>query len=173
MTLDGKTLSQSFEVKPDPRDSWTAAQYQAGYDFASKYMNDYGKIDDALNHLDTIAKSLAAASIAAKGDPSLLAQVAAAKASRDAVFSVFTADYKNDEDSIQRPGSLRESVPRTGFGAQQPPTAATLTYAAQFDGAYTAAFTRYNNFVKSLTGLSGDLHAKGKKPIAGAITITP
>ncbi|HUZ49355.1 MAG TPA: hypothetical protein VMW12_06375 [Candidatus Dormibacteraeota bacterium] len=173
MTLDGKTLEQSFEVKPDPRDHWTQADYQAGFDFATTYLAKYGKIDDVLNHLDTIGKSLNAAAVAAKGDASLAAQVTKAQAQRNAVFSAFTADYKNDEDSIQRPGSLRESVPRTGFGEQQPPTAATLTYAAEFDTAYTAAFAKYNAFVQSLSGLSSELHAKGKKPVAGAITITP
>ncbi|MBV8637471.1 MAG: hypothetical protein JO322_05250 [Candidatus Eremiobacteraeota bacterium] len=170
MTLGGKTMTQGFDVKPDPRDSWTQAQYQAGYDFAVKYNERYGKIDEALNHLDAIKKSLAAAKTS---DPSLTSAIATAQKTWSDVFYAFTADYHNDEDSIQRSGSLRESVPRTGFGVQLPPTAAQLDYASRFDAAYDKAFTGYNAFVQTLQGLSKQLQAKGLKPIDGAAPVTP
>ena len=73
----------------------------------------------------------------------------------------FTADYNNGEDSIQRPGSLREEVPRTGFGAAAPPTAEQLDYASRFDAAYDDAFAKYNEYVKSL----GRLKLEGAKPV--------
>ncbi len=171
ISLSGQTLSQPFEVKPDPRDSWTQADYQAAYDFAKKYSEDYGKIDEALNNLDSVKKSLAAS--ASKSDGPLSQQIATAQKQRDAVFALFTADYHNDEDSIQRPGQLREDFPRTGFGAAQPPTAETKRYASQFDAAYAAAFAKYNEFISALSKLSSQLQSAGMKPIEGAKTLAP
>jgi photosystem II stability/assembly factor-like uncharacterized protein len=169
LTLGGQTLSQNVVVKPDPRDSWTQADYQAAYDFAEKYMTRYGKIDEVLNNLDAIKSSLASAADAAKNNPSLASQIAAAQKQRDTTFYTFTADYHNDEDSIQRPGALREDVPRTGFGPAQPPTAETLRYASEFDAMYDDAFSKYNAFVSSLQSLSKQL----PKPIDGAQEVTP
>jgi photosystem II stability/assembly factor-like uncharacterized protein len=173
MTLDGKTLSQSFEVKPDPRDHWTQADYEAGYAFATKYNDDYSKIDEALNNLDAIRKSLASAR-ANKAAAPFASAIAAAQSTWSDVFSSLTANYQNDEDSIQRPGSLRESIPRTGFGGPQlPPTAEQLDYARRFDAAYASAFEKYNAFVKSLGTLSSQLQTKGLKAIQGAAPVSP
>jgi hypothetical protein len=149
MTLDGKTMTQNVEVKPDPRDKYSAEDYAAGYAFAQKYNRAYGQIDIALNNMDAIKKSLDKLSAS---DP----KVAAAKTQWQDVFASFTADWHNDEDSIQRSGSLRESLPRTGFGVQLPPTAAQLEYASRFDAAYNEAFAKYDNLVKSLSGMNVD-----------------
>jgi photosystem II stability/assembly factor-like uncharacterized protein len=175
LTLGNTTLDQSVVVRPDPRDEWTPAQYQAAYAYAHKYSVVYGKIDEALNNLDAIKKSLGSAAVAAKNDPSLQRQIAAAQARRQPVFDAFTADYKNDEDSIQRPGSLRESVPRTsGLGGPQlPPTAAQLEYAQRFDAAYAAAMDGYARYVGSLGPLQAALKDAGLKPLEGANPVTP
>ena len=149
LQLDDTTLSQSVTVKPDPRDTWTSAELQSAYDFAEKYNVRYGKIDDALNNLDAIKKSLDKANAS---DP----RVATAKTQWQDVFSTLTANFKNGEDSIQHPGSLREQIPRAGFGAVAPPTAAQLDYAARWDANYEAAFVKYNDYVKSLRGLKVD-----------------
>ncbi|HUA08151.1 MAG TPA: hypothetical protein VMA98_02685 [Candidatus Acidoferrales bacterium] len=148
LKLDNTTLSQTVTVKPDPRDTWTTAELQAAYDFAEKYTVRYSKIDEALNNLDAIKKSLDKA----KSNP----KIAAATARWQDVFSTLTANFKNDEDSVEHPGSLREEIPRTGFGEQTPPTAAQLDYASRWDTAYEAAFAKYNDYVKSLGGLKVD-----------------
>ncbi len=161
-------------MRPDPRDQWTAAQYQAGYDYAAKYSSIYGKIDETLNNLDAVKKSLATAASAAKNNAPLERQIADARQRWQPVFSAITADYKNDEDSIQRPGSLRESVPRTGFGGPQlPPTAAQLDYARRFDAAYAAAMAGYNGYVSSLRPLQAALKRAGIKPLEGTTPVTP
>ena len=84
MTLDGKPLTQNVVVKPDPRDGWTQADYEAGYAFSKKYLDDYGKIDKVLNNLDAMKKSLAAASQAASkaGNAALVSQIASAESAR-------------------------------------------------------------------------------------------
>ncbi len=173
IVLNGKQLTQTFDVKADPRDTWTQADYETGYRFAEKYSEDYGKIDDALNNLDAIRKSLSSAAAAAKTDPALTSQIATARQTWTGVFASFTADYHNDEDSIQRSGSLRESLPRTGFGAQAPPTEAQRDYASRFDTAYAAAFASYNDFVAHLATLSKALSSKGMTPIQGATALAP
>ncbi len=173
MVLDGKTFTQNVVVKPDPRDHWTSAQYRVGYDFATKYLRAYNQIDVVLNNIDTMRASLNKAAGAAKSNAALASQISQTQSSLADVFSAFTADYHNDEDSIQRPGSLRESIPRTGFGVQQPPTAATLNYAARFDRAYSAAFVRYNAFVQSAKVLSAKLVAAHLGALAGTNEVKP
>ncbi|MGA8475185.1 MAG: hypothetical protein WB681_08965 [Candidatus Cybelea sp.] len=174
MVLDGKPLQQSFIVSPDPRDDWTAAQYRAAYDFAHKYAVIYGKIDAVLNNLDAIKKSLASTAAAAKSNPSLEGDIAGAQQQWSDVFAALTADYKNDEDSIQRPGSLRESVPRTGFaGTQLPPTAEQLDYGRRFDAAYSAAVAKYDAYLTSLEPLQAALKKAGIKPLQGTNQVAP
>jgi len=175
LALGTTTVQQSLAVKPDPRDEWTQAQYQAGYDYARKYSAIYSTIDEALNNLDSIESSLASAATAAKSDAALEAQIADARSRRQPVFAAFTADYRNDEDSIQRSGSLRESIPRTtGLGGPQlPPTAAQLDYSKRFDDAYAAAMNGYNAYVASLEPLQAALKKSGLKPLAGATALTP
>ncbi len=168
LTLDGKSYSQPLIVKPDPRDDYTAAQYAAGYAFAKKYAQVYGQIDTALNNLDAVKSSLAAAAKGAKAGSALAARIAAARAKWQPIFAGFTANYKNDEDSIERPGSLRESVPFTGFGGPQlQPTASQLDYAKRFDVAAAKAFAAYDAYVASLASLQPALKSAGLKPLAG------
>jgi len=117
---------------------------------------------------------LTSAAPAAKNQSSTETQIAAAQAAWQPVFAAFTADYKNDEDSIQRPGSLRESIPRTGLGGPQlPPTAAQLNYSRRFDAAYAAAMSGYNAYVGSLAALQAALKAAGLKALAGVTPVTP
>ncbi|MBV8724417.1 MAG: hypothetical protein JO351_06265 [Candidatus Eremiobacteraeota bacterium] len=174
IALNGQTLQQSFTVASDPRDSWTQTEYLAGYAYARKYATIYGKIDEALNNLDAMKKSLAAAASSPRATAALRAQVAGAQAQWSDVFAAFTADYHNDEDSIQRSGSLRESVPRTGFaGTQLPPTAAQLDYGRRFDAAYNVAVAKYNAYVASLRPLQAALQQAGLKAVEGAKPVTP
>jgi hypothetical protein len=134
----------------------------------------YGKIDEVLNNLDAIKKSLARVAASAKNDASIMSQVASAQQSWSPVFAAFTANYKNDEDSIQRSGSLRESIPRTGFGSVQlPPTAQQLDYAKRFDAAYAAAVAQYNDYVGLLSPLQTALKNAGIKPVEGATPVSP
>ena len=104
VTINGQTFAQSFDVKPDPRDAWAQADYQAAYAFAKRYSVRYGKVDEALNNMDAMKKSLFSASLLSSVSPALRDKIANARQERDTVFALFTADYHNDEDSIQRPG---------------------------------------------------------------------
>jgi hypothetical protein len=165
LVLDGKTLEQRVVVKADPRDSISQADYEAGFAFAMKYsVGVYSKIDTILNGLDALKKSLDEAAAAVKDDAALSAQIDAAQKRRTAIFDTFTANFQNDEDSIQHPGKLREEIPRS-FGAAGPPTAEQLDYANRFDAAYGAALAAYGEYAASLQPLSKAIYEKTHHPL--------
>ncbi len=174
VTLGGRTSTQSFQVKKDPLSPYTQADFLAAYSFAKKYLSVSGKINTVLNNLDAQKKSLIDAQTALQksGNTALLARVSDAAKARDAIFSAFTANYKNGEDSLQWPGALREDLPRGGFGGSSPPTPAVLEYARRYDREYATAMARYNAFVSgTLVPLSDALKAAGAGTIAGAAQV--
>ncbi len=175
ITLNGHAYSQSFTVKPDPHGIYTLAQLRLAYAFEKKYDIVGGKINTVLNDLDEQRKSLEAARapLSTGSNTALLGQVNATLLARQTIFATFTANYQNDEDSIQRPGALREDIPRAGFGAASPPTPAVLSYARRYDREYVAAMAQYNAYVRTLGSLSTALRSAGLKPIDGAKTVTP
>ena len=174
MTLNGRTFTQSFEVKADPQTPYTLAQMQQAHAFGEKYLRMQGTLNTLLNHLDAQKKSLTSAREAlAKGSNSaLLAKVDAAIKQRKEIFDLFTADYHNDEDSIQRPGALREDMPG-GFGfAGAPPTESVLEYAKRYDAEYARGLARYNAYVRTtLMPLSAELKTAGQSTISEAQTV--
>ncbi len=174
MTLEGRTYTQGFTVKKDPLSPYSQADMLAAYRFAKKYVAISGKINTVLNNLDAQKKSLSGAQTALQksGNAALLTRVNDALKTRDAIFSTFTANYKNGEDSLQWPGALREDLPRGGFGAASPPTPAVLEYARRYDRRYASAMARYNAYVSgALRPLSGELKAAGAATIAGAVQV--
>jgi photosystem II stability/assembly factor-like uncharacterized protein len=174
ITLDGRTYSQSFVVKPDPHQHYTQAQLEAGFAFATKYSRISGKINTVVDRLAAQASALRAARSALANNAALSERVAAALRERDALLALFTANYQNDEDSIQRPGALKEDIPRAGFGpSQPPPTPALLEYARRFDAEYGADMARYNSYVHTLQSLDTALRAAKVQPVGEALTISP
>ncbi len=152
ITLNGRTYAQIFQVQADPHSPYTRAQLAQAYEFSKKYFAVQGRIDTILNDIDAQRKVLKTAQTALgkNGNTALLAKVTAAQSAQNAIFSKFTANYQNDEDSIQYPGQLREDVPRSGFGGPQPPTAALLEYAKRFDTEFASAVAQYRAYVKNV-----------------------
>jgi len=166
ISLNGHTYTQTFEVKADPRSPYTQAQLVAAYNFAKKYLDVQGQINTILNEIDAQRKTLqnARTSLSKGGgnNAAVLAKVDAAQKAQDAIFRRFTANYQNDEDSIQFPGQLREDVPRSGFGGPQPPTPALLEYAKRFDRQYAKAVADYRNYVRTVYDpVAADLRTVG------------
>ena len=152
ISLNGRTFTQQFVVKADPANTYTQAQMQAAYAFSKKYLNVQGQINGVLNQMDDQRKTLQAAHDALVKNGSnaaLLARVDKTLADQQAIFKRFTANYQNDEDSIQFPGELREDVPRGGFGGADPPTPALLEYASRFDAAYAKEMAAYKAFERN------------------------
>ena len=150
--LNGRTFTQSFEVKADPESPYSQAELVEAYRFSKKYLDVQGQINTMLNQMDAQRKSLQSARATAlkSGDSALVAKIDAAQKAQDAIFHRLTANYKNGEDSIQFPGELREDIPRGGFGAASPPTPALLDYAKRFDSEYAQVVAEYHNYVQTV-----------------------
>jgi photosystem II stability/assembly factor-like uncharacterized protein len=173
MSVAGKTYVEPFTVKPDPQTHFTQAQADESYAFAKKYFREFSNVDTMLNGLDSVKKELtdAQSNAKTKSNAALQKQIASALAEREALFHVLTADYHNDEDSIQRPGALREDMEGLGFFGQGLVTPAVREYAQRIDVTYRSAVARYNTFVRSLDSVNGALKSAGlKTPSAQEVT---
>ncbi len=137
MDLGGKIIAQSVEVKGDPRATSSRADYAAAFRLASETMTKFSNVDTALNRLDATIVA------ARKTGPSAAATLARAEALRGEL----TADYHNDEDSIQRPGKVREDIESLRYAAGNgTPTAATLGLVARVTTNYDAAMRDVDTF---------------------------
>lgn len=173
MTLDGKTYSERFTVKPDPDTKFTQADFEKSYAFGKKFEREFSNVDTMLNALDSVKKQLEAAkgNAKTKGNAALQQQIASALAERDRLFHELTADYHNDEDSIQRPGALREDMQGLGFYGAGVVTPAVMDYGNRVDASYRQIARSYNAFVSSLAAINSALHAAGlETPQAHSIT---
>ena len=167
ISLNGRTFVQHFAVKPDPDATETFAQMQRSYDAFAKLNRLYSSVDTMLNHLDRIGKALAGAS-APRGSGA--AALAAAARGRTAVMAALTANYTNGEDSVSRPGSLRENLDGALTSLQSFPVQGIITQAAaqfyaRIDAEYRAARAAYNAYVRSLPGINARLHAAGARSL--------
>jgi photosystem II stability/assembly factor-like uncharacterized protein len=163
MTLDGKTYTERFAVKADPRTKFTQADFERSYAFAKKYLRVFSVVDTMLNSLDSVKKELQAAQSNSKlkDNAALQKQIAAALAERNRLFSELTADYHNDEDSIQRPGALREDLQGLGWFGAGIITPAVDDYANRCYKAYLSAAGSYNAYVRTLAPIEVALKAAG------------
>ncbi len=153
ITLGGRTFSRSFLVKPDPKATLTLAQMRQSYDAFAKLNALYSKVDVMLNNLDAVGKALAAQPAAL--NPAASAALARARTARAAVMAKLTAAYTNGEDSVSRPGSLRENLDGALTSLQSFPvqgiiTPAAAQFYARIAAEYGAARAAYNRYAASL-----------------------
>ncbi|NNM99954.1 MAG: hypothetical protein HKL91_09165 [Candidatus Eremiobacteraeota bacterium] len=167
IALNGRTFVQRFAVKPDPQATVTLAQMRESYDAFARLNNLYSSVDTMLNHLDSIAKAIAA-------EPALsgpaAAALARARSGRTAVMAQLTANYSNGEDSVSRPGALRENLDGALSSLQSFPVQGIITQAAaqfyaRIDAEYRAARNAYNAYVRSLSALNVRLRAAGARTL--------
>ncbi|HET9028971.1 MAG TPA: hypothetical protein VFN49_02250 [Candidatus Aquilonibacter sp.] len=147
-TLGGRTFTQSFVVKPDPQATLTLAQMQRSYDAFAKLNAIYSSVDQMLNNLDAVGKTLDAAPASAELDR--------AKKGRSAVVARLTAAYTNGEDSVSRPGSLRENLDGAltsleSFPVQGIVTPSAANFYARIDAEYRTAYAAYQAFGHELS----------------------
>lgn len=174
-SIGGRSFTKSFTVAADPRSTFTQAQYQAAYVFDKKYFHEFSVVDTMLNTLDSVKRQLdaAAASPKAKADANLGAHIASVDEARKTLFDTLTADYQNDEDSIQRPGKLREDLQGLSYNGA-PITPPMYEIAHRINADYTNAIARFNAFVKTtVPGLDPALKAAGLTAITGATPVSP
>jgi hypothetical protein len=171
MTLDGHTYVRHFHVAPDPRSHFTQAEYQRTYDVDRHLQALFSNVDVALNNLDTVKSTLATDLTAAQKahDDALVAQIQAAQRAHDDVFNQITANYQNAEDSIQRPGKLREDLEGAFFTAIGLITQPTVNFLNRVEGEYRDGMGHYNAYVQSLSSLDAALRAAKLTPIPASV----
>lgn len=144
MTLDGRSFTERIVVQQDPRVHYTDAQYAAAYAFAKKHVDEFGRLDAALNRLDGV---IASSKQRAQGASSqLTAQLAAVRDAAMTLRGRITADYENDEDFLTRPDKLREDLQRLTSAPASGVSAATADVAARIDAEYAAVMHDVDGF---------------------------
>src|SRR5262249_23963261 len=101
---------QPLELRPDPRASWTQAQYQQRYRFVSELNDELSQIDTALNRLDSLSSAVS-------------------PFDKLRVTRSLTSGVVNSEDDQLMPDRLRERLTILQGGvalSQGPPSAAQL-----------------------------------------------
>jgi hypothetical protein len=165
MMLGGRSFSRTFRVEPDPRIRFSTADYRAAYTFAKTHFAEYSRLNDALNRLDAYAAS--AAQRAKDAAPELTASLARVRTNALALRGRLTADFTNDEDSIQQPGRIREDMSGLFFAAGSPPSAATLAYAARVDARFAVVMRAVAAFERDdVAPADALLRAAGKPALA-------
>jgi photosystem II stability/assembly factor-like uncharacterized protein len=168
VTLNGRTFVQRFRVKPDPEAKETLAQMQQSFAAFTRLNERYSSVDTMLNHLDRIEKALSVERAASGGTAQNVLDEARRK--RAAVEAQLTAAYSNGEDSVSRPGSLRENLDGAltslqSFSVQGIITPAAAQFYARIDAEYGRAHNAYNAYVRSIPSMNAKLTAAGLRAI--------
>lgn len=173
LRLGGRSFTRTVEVRPDPRLTFSQADYQAGYAFAHHHFAEYSNVDIALNALDAFKKAASRlrSSRRLRATPAIAARLDDLLRMHDTLFGRLTANFRNDEDSITRPGALREDLAdfQELNGA---PTEAFLRYAAVVDERYWSAMRAYEGFTRSVRVLNALLRGAGQPALPEPRAIT-
>ncbi len=163
--LDGKTYRFPLVKLADPLSSTTPAEYRAQFEEQRHVYNLLGRVDTMLNTLHSVRETLAADKKALKsGDTASAAKLQTAIDGIDALVATLTSSPRGFEDSIQKPGQLREDI--LGLMNDEPLAQASLTLYAHLERNYAARAKAYDAWVASLNGVNATLKAAGEKPVA-------
>ncbi|MBV8366199.1 MAG: hypothetical protein JO194_06840, partial [Candidatus Eremiobacteraeota bacterium] len=133
----------------DPRLHWTLAQYQQKHDFVVSVLSMYGAVNLALDDVDSTLTRLNAkiADMTKAGAPaSQIAAVQSVVNAGQALRGRMSAGYKNDEDSINQPGQLREKIQGllfANFGSLGPPISTHYALEAVVRASYEQTMSDY------------------------------
>jgi photosystem II stability/assembly factor-like uncharacterized protein len=143
LQVQGKTYRFPLVKTADPKTTTTQSEFETAFAQQRKYYDLISRIDVMLNELHRVRGALAA-------DKS--GGTKAAIADADAMTAALTSNPKNFEDSIQKPGKLREDA--LGLLGAQPLAQATLQLYGRLERAYTDRAVAYNAWVRSLAKLN-------------------
>jgi photosystem II stability/assembly factor-like uncharacterized protein len=169
IALAGRTFTQPLEVRIDPRLHLTADQVRVAHEFFSRGVDAYSAIDAMLNRLDGVIASgqRDADDPRASGNTALRDRLATTIQRARTLRGQLTADYHNDEDSIQRPGQLREEFEFfTGGFISGVPNAAMRDYVGRLNRARDAVTKDVDAFFAGDVARANDaLRASGFTPL--------
>ncbi len=168
ISLHGTTYTRGFSVKPDPKSTETQAQMQQSFDAFAKLTRIYSSVDTMLNHLDEVQKTLAHEPASPAGTAT--AALERARRDRAAVAAQLTANYTNSEDSVSRPGALRENLDNAlttleTFPLQGIVTPAAAQFYARIDAEYRTALNAYNAYAASIPAINRGLAGTGTRQL--------
>jgi hypothetical protein len=166
---------QHFVVNADPRSHLTQADYQRIFALGLKLQGAFSLVDTMLNHIDDVTKAAKADLETAQKaqNVALVAKLNDFLTARGTLFDLLTANYRNDEDGIQRPGALREDIQSAYFGAQGIPTQPVLDFVRRMNGELREGTAKYNAFANTIPATNAALQAAGMKPLPPMPTVTP
>ncbi|HUA08152.1 MAG TPA: hypothetical protein VMA98_02690 [Candidatus Acidoferrales bacterium] len=168
LTVGSKVFMQHFVVKPDPHTLYTQAQMVESYELARKGEALFSKVDVMLNNLDAMKKGIDEGIAAAKkaNDSASASTLQTIEAARTSVFDQLTANFHNDEDSIQMPGKVREDLQAIMFFGGAAVTPAMRDYTKRVEGEFDRATVNYDALVKQqLPALNQTLQALKVKAV--------
>ena len=161
LTLGSKVLLQGFDVKPDPRSQLTPAQLADGYRFAKHLVQQIDTVDGMLNELDALKKSLSAMD---KAPQTVQSEIDALQKQRDELAAALSANFENAEDSIQKPGALREDLANF-YGYEAPLTQNIRDYGRRMDVRFAAVHAQYEQLRSAVRTLNTALASANLKRI--------
>jgi photosystem II stability/assembly factor-like uncharacterized protein len=176
LTAGGRTLERAIDVVPDPRLHYTQAQYEASYALQVQLLDEYSRVDEALNALGTVAAEapLREADLRKRGDAALAGDVAAGgKAARDLIASI-TSNPKADQDDDFLEDLLRERIQAllSTFTSFAPPTAEQRREAGDVLALARQRLDACARFGHTVDALDAKLAAAGLQPLRHA-TVEP
>jgi hypothetical protein len=157
-TIDGKKFQRSFLVKLDPRMNYTAAQLADHRARQLAIIDDFNKVDDALNMLSEIEKHC----------PSNSAKVQALCAQVPGLIASFTSNPKFDQDNDFLPDVLRERLQSqldTYFDSLAPATQSQKAEDAALHALTKARIAAFASFAAAVKSADAELAAKGLAPL--------
>lgn len=169
--VDGTTLRAPVVVTRDPRDPWGLMDHQARYELERGLLDDWSRIDRALNELSAVQTDAAARKSTLEqtgsGD-ALAARLDAVRARGTALQASITSNPRADQDDDFLRDLLRERVQSLLFTFD---TFRTPTAAQQHEGTLLHALTgermrAVDAFVRGdVQPLNTELRKRGLQPI--------
>jgi len=164
MTLSGHTFVRDFRVEPDLRSQFTQAEYRRSFDEAMRQMAHLSQIDQILNRLDDLQKSIDTAIAMAKkrNDAASIARLTDASNARERLFDVLAVNVRGE--GTQNETMVHEDILGAFNTAQNLVTPAAESFIARVDAEYRAGIARYDEFVRTvLPGIDAALKDAGTK----------
>ena len=159
LEVDGRVITRTFKVKPDPRARWTQADYVERHAFLSSLLGEVDRIDKALNHLDALRGTLARKIETLKSAHAPAAQIQSAQdlARRaQVVYAEITSSPRNSEDNMWRADKVRERLlillDAYDLQSQGPPSAAHKRETSEIRPLLDAAMLDYRILIHMIQG---------------------
>jgi len=103
LTVDGKTMTETFEVKKDPRVSTTQEEFQKQFDLLTKIRDKFSETSEAIISIRDVRKQAQDYAARVKDQPNAQSIIDAAKALGDKLTAVEEELYQTKNRSNQDP----------------------------------------------------------------------